>query len=308
MPVPRHSRNNYPSPARVQIETLNSAEALARNRGLTSRDLTLITYLDRHRVLTAVQISHLLFDSDSYARSRLTALHKLGVLARFRREVWPGSQAWRYTLGHVGAAVHAAATDTALPRPAKVTEKIMRLAHSPQTEHLVGVNDFFTTLAGHARTSQDCSLQQWWPESVTADACGGIVRPDGYGEWRQHGATLAFFIEYDNGTETLDTITTKIAKYGELAHAGIRKPVLFTFTTTAREHHTHQALQHRYPGGPPVPIATTSLEKPSSTDQPRHEEPALVGRAWLSAGHTQRRRLIDLAHPHTTPQSTPRAA
>lgn len=298
MPVPQLSRNNYPSPPRVQIETTNTAEALARTRGLTDRDLKLITYLNRHRVLTAVQISRLLFDSDSYARSRLTALHKQGVLARFRREVWPGSQAWRYTLGHVGAAVHAAATDSALPRPTKVTEKVMRLAHSPHTEHLLGVNEFFTTLAGYARTHQNCALDQWWPESVTADACGGIVHPDGYGEWTQHGLTLAFFLEYDNGTETLEKITGKISKYAELAQAGIRKPVLFAFTTAAREHHTHQVLTPRYSGGTPVSIATTSLDS-TRTSQHNNEEPAILSPAWLLTGHTERRHLIDLAHPRT---------
>lgn len=210
------------------------------------------------------------------------------------------SQAWRYTLGYVGAAVHAAATDTPLPRPAKVTEKILRLAHSPHTDHLLGVNDVFTTLAGHARTHEDCALGQWWPESVTADACGGIVRPDGYGEWTQHGATLAFFLEYDNGTETLDTVTKKISKYGELGQAGIRKPVLFVFTATAREHHMHQALTSRYPSGPPVPIATTSAASSRSDGRPAvdPEQPAVLGRAWLPAGQTQRRHLIDLTDPH----------
>lgn len=290
--LPRN--NNIPSPPRVQIETANTAEAaLSRARGLTDRDWSLITYLDRHRVLTAVQISRLLFDSDTHARHQLTTLYQRGVLARFRRDLWPGSQAWRYTLGHVGAAVHAAATGTALPQPAKVSEKVLRLAHSQHTEHLLGVNEFFTTLAGYARTHPHCALDQWWPESVTADACGGIVRPDGYGEWTQHGVTLAFFLEYDNGTETLNALTDKISKYAELAQAGIRKPVLFAFTTTIREQHTHQALKRRYSGGVPVLIATTSLDKPSGA------QPAVLGRVWLPAGHTESHHLIDLAQPRT---------
>lgn len=290
--LPRN--NNTPNPPRVQIESANTAEAaLSRARGLTDRDWSLITYLERHRVLTAVQVSRLLFGSDTHARHRLTTLYQRGVLARFRRDLWPGSQPWRYTLGHVGAAVHAATTGTALPQPAKISEKVLRLAHSQHTEHLLGVNEFFTTLVGHARTHQHCTLDQWWPESVTADACGGIVRPDGYGEWTQHGVTLAFFLEYDNGTETLDSLTDKISKYAELAQAGIRKPVLFAFTTTAREQHTHQALKRRYSGGVPVLIATTSLDKSSGA------EPAVLGRVWLPAGHTERHHLIDLAQPRT---------
>ncbi len=306
MPSPRlPGNNNDPSPARVQLEPHTTAQSLTRARGLTHRDLTLISYLARHRVLTAVQISRLLFGSETHARHRVTALHKQGVLARFRREVWPGSQAWRYTVGHVGAAVHAAATGAAFPRPSKVTEKIMRLAHSPHTDHLLGVNDFFTTLAGHARTREDCQLDQWWPEPITAEACAGIVRPDGYGEWRQHGSTLAFFVEYDNGTETLDAIIDKIRKYGELAHAVTRKPVLFLFTSTAREHHTHQKLKRHYSGGLPVPIATTSLDQPPNPDPRISTEAPITGRVWLRPNNPERQHLADLAHPQAPTSPSP---
>jgi hypothetical protein len=61
-----------------------------------------------------------------------------------------------------------------LPKPSTVTEKVLRLAHSPHTEHLLGVNEFFTRLAGHARLPDGCALRQWLPETITADACGGI--------------------------------------------------------------------------------------------------------------------------------------
>lgn len=299
MPVPRHQGKNNPNPARVHIESASTSEALARSRGLTDRDFTLISYLERHRVLTAVQVSRLLFNSDTHARHRLTALYQRGVLARFRREVWPGSQAWRYTLGHVGATLQAATTGTAFPRPAKVTEQVLRLAHAPTTEHLLGVNDFFTLLAGHARTDPHCHLDEWVPESVTAEACAGIVRPDGYGAWTEHHNHVGFFVEYDNDTETLDTLTSKIDKYAELARTVVRKPVLIVVTNPSREQHTHHALARRYPGGVPVPIATAYLSPDHAS---RKRPPAVHGPVWLRPGAAHRCRLIDLASANHAPR------
>lgn len=302
MPVPQLPRNTYPQPPRVQLQPASTNEALTRSRGLTERDLALLSYRDRHRVLTALQVTRLLFGSPHHARHRLTALYQRGVLARFRREVWPGSQPWRYTLGHVGATVHAAATDTALPKPSTVTEKVLRLAHSPHTEHLLGVNEFFTRLAGAARAHDGCTLAQWWPETITADACGGIVRPDGYGEYTDPHGTIGFFYEHDTGTETLDTLTDKITKYAELARAGIGKPVLFWLPSIARERNLHDAITRQWPAGAPVPVATTTA------DHPAPNEPA-ADAVWLPAGQTRRRALTQFAarlgapaHPHPAPR------
>ncbi|WP_162829973.1 replication-relaxation family protein [Amycolatopsis palatopharyngis] len=278
----------------MQLQPASNGEALARSRGLTERDMSLLSYLDRHRVLTALQVTRLLFGSAHHARHRLTALYQRGVLARFRREVWPGSQPWRYTLGHVGATVHAAATDTPLPKPSAVTEKVLRLAHSPHTEHLLGVNEFFTHLAGHARLHEGCALGQWWPETITADACGGIVRPDGYGEYTDPNGTLGFFYEHDTGTETLHTLTDKITKYAELAQAGIGKPVLFRLPSVARERHLHEAITRRWPGRLPVPVATFAA------DHPAPNEPA-TDAVWLPVGQTRRRALTQLPAPLGAP-------
>lgn len=300
MPVPQLPRNTYPQPPRVQLQPASSGEALARSRGLTDRDMALLSYLDRHRVLTALQVTRLLFGSPHHARHRLTALYQRGVLARFRREVWPGSQPWRYTLGHVGATVHAATTDSPLPKPSTVTEKVLRLAHSPHTEHLLGVNEFFTRLAGHARIRDGCALGQWWPETITADACGGIVRPDGYGEYTDPNGTIGFFYEYDTGTETLDTLIDKITKYAELARAGIAKPVLFQLPSTTRERHLHEAITRRWPGKAPVPVATLAADHPPS------HEPA-TDAVWLPAGQTGRHALTHLAARLARPARSHRA-
>lgn len=228
MRVSRHSSIHPHTPPRVDIRPAGKASSqqavLTHSRGLTARDAEVIQYLARHRVLTALQLARLVFGSYSHARSRLAVLHERGVLARFRRDIWPGSQPWRYTLGPVGALVHAAATGAALPRPVTVTvtvtETVLRLAHSAHTEHRLGVNDFFATLAGHAQQDENCVLGEWWLENEGGETCAGIVRPDAYGEYTNDDRTLGFFYEYDTGTETLDTLVEKVGKYAGLVDAG----------------------------------------------------------------------------------------
>lgn len=296
MRVSRHSSIHPHTPPRVDIRPASRADILTHTRGLTARDAEVIGYLARHRVLTALQLARLVFGSYSHARSRLAVLHERGVLARFRRDIWPGSQPWRYALGPVGAVVHAAATGAALPRPATVTETVLRLAHSAHTEHRLGVNDFFATLAGHAQHVPDCELREWWPESEIGETCAGIVRPDAYGEYTDHDRMLAFFFEYDTGTETLHTLVEKIGKYAELADAGIRKPILFQLPSISREHHLHDAVARRWPTKPPVPVATLPADQLAPPgDRISPARPSVMDALWLPVGHTRRRALTELA-------------
>lgn len=324
-------------PPRVDVPTGSITDALTRGRGLTDRDHRVIEHLARHRVLTALQLTRLEFGSYSHARSRLAQLHRRGILARFRRDLFPGAQAWRYTLGHTGAVLHAAATNQPLPRPAAITETVLRLAHSSHTEHLLGVNTFFTSLAGYARTHPGHALERWWPEPQATRHCGGLLRPDGYGTYtypspmpgpvasgpglvgsaaagqrRPLGPSrqsLAFFYEHDNGTECLNTLLAKIARYGELAEAGLGHPVLIRLPTTVREHHLHEALARRWPTPPPLPIATLPADQLAPTRPAiTPASPSVLDALWLPAGHHRRRTLTQLAtHRRTAPTDRPAA-
>jgi hypothetical protein len=309
MTVSRHTSIHTNTPPQVDIRPVGRADPTAATRGLTARDAALLEYLDRHRVLTALQAARLVFGSYSHARSRIAVLHSRGVLARFRRRIWPGSQPWRYTLGPLGAAARAVATGEALPRAAAVNEKVARLAHAANTEHLLGVNDLFAALAGYARSASDddgCRLDQWWPESQTRAACGDIVRPDGYGEWTHAGRTVGFFYEHYTGTEPLDTLVGKVAKYGDLAEAGIARPVLFRLPGSTREQHLRHALERAWPGRTPAPVATVAADQlgPACYDiTPASPCPAEA--VWLPAGRRQRLRPADLHIPdvnRTRPQ------
>jgi hypothetical protein len=328
---------NSQRPPRIDVPTGAIADALTRGRGLTDRDHRVIGHLAQHRVLTALHVARLEFGSYSHARSRLAQLHRRGILARFRRDLFPGAQAWRYTLGHTGAVLHAAATNQPLPRPAAITETVLRLAHSSHTEHLLGVNTFFTSLVGYARTHPGHTLELWWPEPQAARHCGGLLRPDGYATYtcpdpapvsvsgRRSGAasgprggsglasgvvavgesgpeagpswlSLAFFYEHDNGTESLDTLVAKIARYGELADAGLGYPVLIRLPTTVREHHLHAALARRWPSRAPVPVATLPADQLAPTGPAiTPASPSVLDALWLPVGHHQRRTLTQLA-------------
>ena len=206
----------------MHINPITLPAALAEGRRLTARDHRIIVLLAEHRVLTAVQVTRAVgFPNPTRARHRLLALSQRGVLARFRDCRRPGSAPWHYTLGVGGAAVHAAATGAPLPRRGEVVERVMRLHHSRDLDHRLGVNDFFTRLLAHAHDHPESyRLDTWWPEATISAACAGIVRPDGYGEWTDTtGAppvTVGFFLEHDTGTEPHRRLLDKIDKYGEL--------------------------------------------------------------------------------------------
>jgi hypothetical protein len=77
------------------------------------------------------------------------------------------------------------------------------------------VNQFFTDLAGYARTHREAQLQQWLPESACRQvttftgpddpalvrAYQPRVRPDGYAVWADGGAEVPVFVEFDTGGE-----------------------------------------------------------------------------------------------------------
>jgi len=282
---------NRVTPTGVQVRPATLADAISEGSRLTERDHLVISMLAEHKVMTAEQLARVAFGNGSRARHRLLILHQRGVLARFRHQR-PDARHWIYTLGMLGTAVHAVRTGAALPRPAEITKRVLRLHYSPTLGHLLGVNDFFTRLIGHARTDAHAELSAWWSEAKAAHACGGIMHPDGYGEWTEHGAAVGFFYEHDTGTETLAALLGKVERYTELADTGITRPVLFDLPTAGRETNLYQALTRRYgPTGPPTPIATTS---PYPSGGHEHHNPA--GPIWLAAGAGPGRlRLIELA-------------
>lgn len=63
----------------------------------------------------------------------------------------------------------------------------------------------------------------WWSERQATAAFGKIVRPDGYGEWVEHGRRVGFFL-VDHGTEPLPRLLDKLTGYRHLTELGIHHP------------------------------------------------------------------------------------
>ncbi len=264
---------------------------------LTDRDRWIATLLFDHQVLTTAQIAQLGFDSEGAARHRLVILHRLRVVDRFRPQRPAGSAPFHYVLDEMGTAVVAAARGV---EPADLgfrRERALALAHSPRLAHTVGVNGFFASLAGAARRTPGAALVEWWPERRCAAVWGTLVRPDGYGRWREAGPSGAmevdFFLEYDRGTETTARVAGKFAGYAELAAAtGIATPVALWLPNPAREAHLRRQL-----GRPPVPVATAA---PVRATSPAEE-------VWLPADSSgPRLRLAQLADYWTRHRGAPR--
>lgn len=129
------------------------------------------------------------------------------------------------------------------------------LSTSRHLGHLVGCNGFFTGLLRAARASSALVLDNWWSARRCAKAWGVVVRPDGFAVWDHHGRRVPFFLEYDNGTETLGRLEAELSGYAKLASAvGHPTWVLFRFPSMGREAHARRVLSH-----PDVPVATAVL-------------------------------------------------
>ncbi|MFE3259478.1 replication-relaxation family protein [Nocardia sp. NPDC059229] len=265
------------------------SDALAAQRLLTPRDLRLVGLLAEHRVLTAHQIARLLFGCDDTAQRRLKLLATRGVLARFRCCIRPGSQEYRYTLGPLGAMIHAADHGLPLPTARTSSEKAFKLSRHPQLDHLLGINEFFTTLAHHARTHPGSELVVWRNEYAAADMCGRMAHPDGYGHWTENGRSVRFFLEYDTGTEQLSRLVDKLHGYRDVATAGLNLPILFVFPGAARRDNFLRTLT-----GHPTSTSTLTI---AATPLPDLDAAGPTVPIWQTPASTIRCRLIDLPVP-----------
>lgn len=304
--VPQRS----PHPRRFTARTAITSESLARLAAhLTARDRWLARMLFEHKVFTTHQITALAWPSVRAASLRLLQLYKWRVLDRFQPLITLGAAPMHYVLDTAGA--HVLAREDGLD-PAALGyrhDRAIGIAHSLQLAHTIGTNAFFTALSARSRQVATAGeLTAWWSETRCHRHFGDIVRPDGYGRWREHPDELEWFLEYDCGTEPLNKVAAKIARYAKLAGAtGITTPVLFWLPTTRRETTVRRALvaaQEALDDASLVPVATTSADLCTGDAQ---ADPALARWLPLDARLARRRlRLAELASawPYLAPLAT----
>lgn len=259
---------------------------------LTDRDRWLLRMLHEHKVFTTTHIADLAFASNTdTADHRLLVLHRLGVLQKIRPlRPGGGSAPCHWLLNTAGAEVIAAERGQSLKELGWRRDRATAVMLSAKLSHLLGVNGFFTRLA--ARTEQG-RLTEWWPEARCATTWKTYVQPDGYGRWNTRNRHLDFFLEHDNGTESLPRVVAKLDNYLRLTHATkITTPVLLTFTSARRE-----ANFRRVCPPAPIPVLTTN------TDGRQHDPAAAV---WARLGEPERRPLADFAQ--STGRESPTAA
>lgn len=258
---------------------------------LTPRDRDVLTLLERHRVLTTDQLRDLKFGSLRRAQQRMTELFELGVVWRFRYPLLGGgSQPWHYTLGYQGARLMTARRGEDPPRPQANANRLERLAESPKLRHLLGVNDFFVALAGHARRAgwaqansrHGDGLRTWLSEQeisahyekYNASWLEGDrlrVRPDGFGRWCRHGRVIAFHLEHDTGTESVTRVAEKLETYtggkDDYFAPFMAGMILFWLHSSRREKHLRTLLE-RHPTQVPVATAARDFGHPDGPAGP----------------------------------------
>jgi DNA-binding CsgD family transcriptional regulator len=253
-----------------------SSSLLPLSHRLTPRDLHLARLLAEHRTLTTAQITAQLFTHPGTARNRLRQLREIGFLDRFTHRTPDGTRVTCWVPGLLAARYTALADDHPPPTPRAVRARQDRILANPQLDHLLGVNQFFTDLAHHARTHPGTRLIRWWSAERTANAHAGRIHPDGHGIWsaRRHDAltaiagagqaavqgvrethplseapgaetwtTVGFWLEHDTGSMPLARLEAKLQAYRALQRAGGPCcPILFWLPNPRRETHLHGLL------------------------------------------------------------------
>jgi hypothetical protein len=268
---------------------------------LTARDMWLCQLLDEHRVLTTHQVTDLAFPNLDTAQHRLAILHRLEVVERFRPRRDQGSAPYHYALGPAGARVLAAHQGQDPSQVRYRRDDALAVAHWRDLEHLVAVNGFFCALARAARDRPDRALAQWWSERHCTARWGRLVRPDGYGRWRDGDAETDFFIEVDRATEPPGRLAAKLTGYHDLADATqIATPVLFWLPSIEREATVRTALA--------ASGAASTLRIATASSRPgRRIDPS--GPLWLVVGsQAPRQPLARLAGGTPDPPPPPHLA
>jgi hypothetical protein len=229
------------SPARIRLSYIEQTA-----EQMSTRDTQIVDTVHRLRLVTGAQLERLHFaDLAHSCRSRvrrrvLARLVSWRVLATLPRRVGgvrAGSAGLIYTLDTVGAwlvRLHAATTGHNAPR--RPTQPGVAF-----TSHILAVAELYVQLVEHTPTGNvrllafDAEPACWWP-----DDAGGHLKPDAHTLLATSGYQDAWWIEVDQGTETLPRLKKKLVSYldfqrrGGIGPAGVLPRVLLTTSTAQR--------------------------------------------------------------------------
>ncbi|GAA4895863.1 replication-relaxation family protein [Streptomonospora salina] len=250
-------------------------------RLLTDRDRAIVADVGDHRVMTTHHLARLHFTGPdtSRARRRLAALHRYGLLDRFRPILPPprGTAPWHWVLAAAGEHVYADIHE--LDQPARRPGSRIRLANSTHLHHTLGLADCYTAFRVAERRAPGAELARWRTEADCARRWGRHIRPDAYLRWHQHGRGLEAFLEYDNGTEHYPQVVRKLRGYTDHARAHRRTAhILFVAPTRTRTDRLADALAPHTSDRVVVHVTTADLLQREGPEapiwRPAHEDAA----------------------------------
>ena len=128
---------------------------------LTDRDREILRLLRWHRVLTTSQVHQMFFSDRNTAQHRMTRLHDLRLVERFRPLHEGRDCEYHYVLDVLGAYVVAVMATRDPDREIKMrwrTDQALSIATSQRLAHTVGANDLFVRLMAAARQRPDAEL------------------------------------------------------------------------------------------------------------------------------------------------------
>jgi hypothetical protein len=255
---------------------------------LTDRDRILLGWFYDHGVLTTPQLANALFPSLDFCQRRLRTLYRLRLIARFRPpRADGGPYPYHWVIDQLCAEVVAAARDERPPRRDHARLERRRWTSTRTLAHRLGVNQFFTDLAGHARTHPGAQLRQWLPEAACqrsgaftlpddpalVRAYQPRVRPDGYGLWVDAGRQVPFFLEYDTGPNNSASWPARSSATTSCSSRSTGRGRCCSGCTPPPANATCG------PGSPTCPPSYRSPPAPGTTSRPRHcPRPSPCGR------------------------------
>jgi hypothetical protein len=144
----------------------------------------------------------------------------------------------------------------------------------------------------YSRRNTTAEVVRWWSERQCAEPLrfGSVsmhrVRTDAHGIYAEDQRRIAFFLEYDRGTESVPVLVDKLQRYEQLtAQGGPAWPVLFLLPDRAREDRLHSRLGRR-------PLATPAA---TATREALRGGVCVADAVWLPiSAPDSPRRLIDL--------------
>lgn len=115
-------------------------------------------------------------------------------------------------------------------------------------DHTRGTRQFFVDLIAVSRRRDGEALEMWLDEAAAARRYlwhgeVKLLRPDGYGVYRQRDRALAFYLEWDSGSSSIARYRRKLRAYQEcFASAGNRAfPTILVVTVRSRIRQWHRA-------------------------------------------------------------------